>query len=149
MTEGVSGEAGEVAGPDWEVLMSLLEPGFSPGTWILSRALPAGTCGPVPPVRNGWEAGTWPGRPRRTLGVCRPGRQRWERQADSTTPCPKDHEGEVSEHRPLLTGPGVSLLLEREEAETRPSKWGRTFTKPGSRAFSWPRCFWVSSQLHI
>lgn len=31
--EGVSGEAGEVAGPDWEVLMSLLEPGFSPKLW--------------------------------------------------------------------------------------------------------------------
>lgn len=55
----------------------------------------------------------------------------------------------MSEHRPLLTGPGVSLLLEREEAETQPRKWGRTFTKPGSHAFSWPRCFWVSSQLHI
>ena len=55
----------------------------------------------------------------------------------------------MSEHRLLLTGPGVSLLLEREEAETRPSEWGRTFTKPGSRAFSRPRCFWVSSQLHI
>lgn len=64
-------------------------------------------------------------------------------------PCPKDHKWEVSEHRPLLTGPGESLLLEREKAETQPSMWGRTFTKPGSHAFSWPRCFWVSSQLHI
>ena len=37
MREGVSGEAREAAGPDWEVLMSLPEPGFSPEPWEGSR----------------------------------------------------------------------------------------------------------------
>ena len=139
MREGVSGEAREAAGPDWEVLTSLPEPGFSPEPWEGSRQ------GRV----DLYFLWGMVGRPLQTLGVCGPGRRRGERQADSATPCPEDHEGQVSERRPLLTGPGVSLLLEREEAETRPGKWGRTFTKPGSRAFSWPRCFWVSSQLHV
>lgn len=35
--EGVSGEAGEAAGPDWKVLMSLLEPGLSPEPWAGSQ----------------------------------------------------------------------------------------------------------------
>ena len=137
--EGVSGEAREAAGPDWEVLTSLPEPGFSPEPWEGSRQ------GRV----DLYFLWGMVGRPLQTLGVCGPGRRRGERQADSATPCPEDHEGQVSERRPLLTGPGVSLLLEREEAETRPGKWGRTFTKPGSRAFSWPRCFWVSSHHQL
>lgn len=40
MREGVSGEAREAAGPDWEVLTSLLEPGFSPEPWEGSRQGP-------------------------------------------------------------------------------------------------------------
>lgn len=115
MREGVSGEAREAGGPDGEVLTSLPEPGFSPEAWEGSRQGRSD-------LYFLW--GTV-GRPLQTLGVCGPGRRRGERQADFATPCPEDHEGQVSECRPLLTGPGVSLLLEREEAETRPGKWGR------------------------
>lgn len=39
-------------------------------------------------------------------------------------------------------------MPEREETETRPRKWGRTFTKRGSGVFSRPSLSRVSSQLH-
>lgn len=133
MREGVSGEAREAAGPDWEVLTSLREPGFSPEPWEGSWQGPVhlyflwGMAGRQGHSQD-WECadqGDREGRGRLT----------------PRHPVLRIKRGEVSEHRPLLTGPVVSLLLEREEAETRPRKWGRTFTKPGSHAFSWPRCF--------